>query len=91
MPRSVVYKHLKDSKHDESFQYIDDLVKQFSSPENIVRSKIDRNTNIYNICLINKCKSNASPQELRRFSMQCSKQEIGLHYPRHHSPPAAKT
>ena len=54
MPRSVVYKHLKDSKHDESFQYIDDLVKQFSSPENIVRSKIDRNTKIYNIRLINR-------------------------------------
>src|SRR5438067_1883771 len=35
--------------------------------------------------------TNASPRELRRSSAQCSKPAIGLHHPRSHSPPAAKT
>ena len=54
LPRSVVYKHLKDSNHNESYQYIEDLKAQFNSPESIVQSKYRKNTKVYNIRLINK-------------------------------------
>lgn len=54
LPQSVLDTHLIDSKHLEAFNYLDDLKKQLSSPDNVVASKYRKKTKIANIKLNNK-------------------------------------